>query len=69
MTARKHSPLHDYWHTKVEGQIKHTIGCHPEWFNVTDRQKKQLINSLAKRIVGEIVASLTMATKPGLDDS
>ena len=57
MSKRKHSPLHDYWHPRVEGQIRDTIYHHPEWFHfVTEQQKKDCINSLAKRIVGEIIA-------------
>lgn len=58
MTRRKYSPLHDFWHPRVEGQIKHTIGRHPEWFKLENpTQKKFCINSLAKRIVGEIIAA------------
>lgn len=60
MTSRKRSPLHDFWHPRVEGQIRHTIGRHPEWFNlpIKTSAKRDCINSLAKRIVGEIVAAL-----------
>lgn len=59
---RKHSPEHDFWHRRVEGQIRHTIGQHPEWFNFPHSyDKKHCVNSLAKRIVGEILAVVKMA--------
>lgn len=59
---RKQTPAHDFWHKRVEGQIRHTIGRHPEWFNLNERfSKKSCINSLAKRIVGEILAVYEMA--------
>ncbi len=65
MTIRKHSPLHDKWHKRVEGQIRDAMTSHPEWFNIRDSQHKAfIINSLAKRIVGEIVADFPLATKP-----
>lgn len=59
MSARKSTPLHDFWHKRVDGQIKHTMGQHPEWFKFSsERERKTIINSLSKRIVGEIVACL-----------
>lgn len=59
---RKHSPAHDFWHRRVEGQIRHTIGQHPEWFCfASEHQKQTAVNSLAKRIVGEIVAAAMLA--------
>lgn len=65
MTRRKQSPRHDLWHPRVEGQIRHTIGCHPEWFNFKDeKDKATMVNSLAKRIVGEIVAGGTLVAVP-----
>lgn len=60
---RKHSPLHDKWHKRVEGQIRHTINQHPEWFCLKDAIIKDIcINSLAKRIVGEIVSGVNSET-------
>lgn len=47
------SPSHAFWHRRVEGQIKHCMNAHPEWFT---GDRGTIINSLAKRIVGEIVA-------------
>lgn len=68
MTQRKHSPEHDFWTPRVEGQIRHTIGQHPEWFTFkTEFEKRTLVNSLAKRIVGEIVAASSVARMPEVD--
>jgi hypothetical protein len=65
MSSRKRSPLHDYWHPRVEGQIRHTIGQHPEWFAFKSPvHQRACVISLAKRIVGEIVAACTVATIP-----
>jgi hypothetical protein len=58
---RKSSPLHDKWHKRVEGQVRHCIKCHPEYFN-SNIPTDVIVNSLAKRIVGEIVADCTLAT-------
>lgn len=59
MTQRKHTPLHDYWHPRVEGQIRDCMHHHPLWFNLPQPiYKKQYINSLAKRIVGEIIVGV-----------
>jgi hypothetical protein len=64
MTRRKHTPLHDFWHRRVEGQIRDAMHSHPEWFRITsERQKQTIVNSLAKRIVGEIVAAYSVAAK------
>jgi hypothetical protein len=64
MSGRKHTPLHDFWHRRVEGQIRDAIHSHPEWFNVTsESQKRTLVNSLTKRIVGEIVAAVGVAAE------
>lgn len=53
---RKYSPAHDYWHKRVEGQIKDCMNQHPQWFNYRNElAKRRIVNSLAKRIVGEIV--------------
>lgn len=53
---RKYSPLHDKWHRRVEGQINDCINAHGWWFSFeNDRDKADCVNSLAKRIVGEIV--------------
>lgn len=58
MTARKRTPLHDFWYPRIDGQILHTMNCHPGWFVWSNKkQKLTIINSLSKRIVGEIVAA------------
>lgn len=55
---RKITPIHNFWHRRVEGQIRHTMNVHPRWFIFKDEHdKNDCINSLAKRIVGEIVAA------------
>ncbi len=60
---RKMTPLHNRWHRIVEGQIRDCVQAHPKWFNFKDdTDKKTCVNSLAKRIVGEIVAGSTLAT-------
>ena len=62
MTKRRMSPIHNLWHRRVEGQIRHVIRCHPEWFRFDEKFTREvLINSLAKRIVGEIVAAYGVA--------
>lgn len=42
----------------------HTIGRHPEYFTADRKRHDWLVNSLAKRIVGEIVAAFEVATIP-----
>jgi hypothetical protein len=56
------SLIHKKWHRIIEGQIKGCINEHPEYFNIThEKRRGDIINSLAKRIVGEIVAGGQMA--------
>lgn len=63
MTLRKQTPLHDKWHRRVEGQLRDVIHSHPEWFSFEDEHdKKCCINSIAKRVVGEIVADCVLAS-------
>jgi len=51
------TPRRRLWHTRVEGQIRDAMIAHPEWFTeFTHTHKKQVLTSLAKRIVGEILA-------------
>lgn len=65
MTKRKFTPAHDYWHRRVEGQIRDCMYSHPEWFSLVDgRSKEDCVNSLAKRIVGEILADCDLAKIP-----
>lgn len=54
---RKDTPIHRLWHKRVDGQIRDAMHAHPEWFNIRSaREKETIINSLSKRIVGEIVS-------------
>ncbi len=55
MNKGKYSADHLKWHRIVEGQIKDCMFQHPEFFN-PEADKRIIINSLAKRIVGEILA-------------
>jgi len=59
---RNKSPAHKFWWKRVEGQIRSCIKEHPEWFG---DDIEVTINSLTKRIVGEIVAGLKMANNKG----
>jgi hypothetical protein len=36
MTLRKHSPAHDFWHPRVESQIRETMRVHARWFVFRD---------------------------------
>lgn len=63
MTKRKQGAIYDFWHPRVEGQIRHTMNVHPEWFSFsTPHTKEDCVNSLAKRIVDEIVAGTDLAS-------
>lgn len=63
------SPIHAKWHRRVEGQINHTINTHPKWFVFKDKHDRvDCVNSLAKRIVGEIVAAPMLANSRAMDD-
>lgn len=65
MTKRKHTPLHDFWHPRVEGQIRDAMTKHPEWFaQMNDTMRYTVVTSIAKRIVGEIVAGASLAPIP-----
>lgn len=57
-------PQYAAWRNRVEGQIRHTIHEHPEWFDLPDEEtKNRCIRSMAKRIIGEIVAAMTSGDK------
>lgn len=60
------SPLHKKWHKRVEGQIRDTIHSHPEWFQ---GDIERMTNSLAKRIVGEIIADYYLANNTESGDA
>lgn len=67
----KDTPAHIKWHRRVEGQIRDCMHHHPELFNTAldMHQKNTLVNSLAKRIVGEIIAAGRRTSGPELDDT
>lgn len=57
MANRRKSAVRDFWRPRIEGQILDTIRAHPEWFNAsTESKASTIVASLAKSIVGEIVA-------------
>lgn len=60
------SPLHKKWHKRVEGQIRDAVHSHPEWFR---GDIERMTNSLAKRIVGEIIAESMLADNTELADA
>jgi hypothetical protein len=55
--AKEIRPEYLFWRKRVEGQIRHTINDHPEWFNLPDDEAYgRCVRGMAKRIIGEIVA-------------
>lgn len=55
---RKSGPLYDFWHPRIEGQMRDLMQSHPEWFtNLARKQRGVVENSAAKRIAGEIAAA------------
>lgn len=68
---RKEKPIKpEYlaWRRRVEGQIRHMINEHPEYFDLpTEDAKARCIRSMAKRIIGEIVAGTPSGNNPGGD--
>ncbi len=71
MTQHRKSPEHEFWHRRIEPAILETIKAHPDWFVIgADEDKRVIVNSLAKRIVGHVVAAVrerqgAAAGKPG----
>lgn len=55
-----------FWRKRIEGQIRHTINEHPEWFSLPDEEtRERCVRSTAKRIIGEIVAGTHTGDSPG----
>jgi len=68
MKAKPISEKHSFWRNRVEGQIRHAMHEHPEYFApMDDTQKKKCINSIAKRIIGEIVAGTSTGNDSSID--
>ena len=58
---RYKSPEHEQWHRRIEGQIRDCMHHHPRWFKgVTEDDRANFTRSLAKRIVGEILAQAAL---------
>lgn len=62
----KYKPEYLFWRKRIEGQIRHTMNEHPEYFTelaYTDN----MIGSMAKRIIGEIVAGIAAGNNHSVD--
>lgn len=57
-SSRKTSAAHKFWYPRVEGQIRDCMRNHPYWFSLDPEDRRKLVNSIAKRVVGEIVAGV-----------
>lgn len=53
----KYPPEYLFWKKRIEGQVKHTMYEHPEFFTQI-AYEKNLVGRMAKRIIGEIVAGM-----------
>lgn len=51
----KYSPEYLFWRKRIEGQIRHTMYEHPEFFTQI-AYDDNMVGRMAKRIIGEIVA-------------
>lgn len=56
----RYPPEYLFWKKRIEGQIRHTMYEHPEFFTKI-AYDENLVGRMAKRIIGEIVAG----TLPG----
>jgi hypothetical protein len=57
MQSKPIKPEYQAWRKRIEGQLRHAMNEHPEWFNVPTREiKDRAIRSIGKRVIGEIVA-------------
>jgi len=67
MTRQKPiKPEYQAWRRRIEGQIRHMMNEHPEFFNLpTVDAKERCIRSMAKRIIGEIVAGTATGNSSG----
>ena len=55
--VRYKSDEHERGHRRVEGQIRDCMNMHPRWFkDIAEADRANFTRSLAKRIVGEILA-------------
>lgn len=59
-------PKYQVWRKRIEGQIRHAMNEHPEWFNLPSLEiKDRAIHSIAKRVIGEIVAGTSTGGNTG----
>lgn len=67
-TTKPIDPRYQAWRSRIEGQIKHAMNEHPEWFRYENQEeKKRICRSIGKRIIGEIVAGITTGAKTNID--
>lgn len=63
----KYTPAHIFWRNRIEGQIRHAINEHPEWFNLPNELSyKKCVNGIAKRVIGEIIAATRRGDDTGI---
>jgi hypothetical protein len=56
LNARRRA-LVAFWRPRVEGQLRDVMFAHPDWFtDKARRNERSIVRSIAKRIIGEIVA-------------
>lgn len=53
--AKPIPPEYLFWRNRIEGQIRHTMNEHPEFFTEA-AYEDNMVGRMAKRIIGEIVA-------------
>jgi hypothetical protein len=65
---RFRSKEHEFWFKIVAGQVRNTITKHPEYFakGLTKDRRKKISESIAKRVVGEIISPTQQARKERL---
>lgn len=61
----KYPPEYLFWRKRIEGQIRHTMYEHPEFFTQEAYGEKGLVDRMAKRLIGEIVAAIGRGDNSG----
>lgn len=52
---KRNEHLRKYWSTRVAGQVRSCCKAHPDW--IREGCADRLVNSITKRVVGEILVS------------
>lgn len=64
MKQKPIKPEYQAWRKRIEGQLKHAMNEHPEWFNLpTQEIRDRACRSIAKRVIGEIVVGINSGNK------